>query len=579
MGIIYKYIRAAKWPLSFLTNFMTQDQALKILKTGANVFLTGEPGAGKTYLINQYIAYLRSHDIQPTITASTGIAATHIGGMTIHSWSGIGILERLDRYNLDRIASTERIVKRIERTNVLIIDEVSMLSAQTLSMVEAVCREVKRNSLPFGGLQIIFIGDFFQLPPIIKNSPGVGGLFAYNSEAWVQAKPLVCYLTEQYRQDDDNFSQILSAIRGNSFTDDHLAHLEERIRSRNEVDDSIPRLFTHNLEVDRMNDQMLAKLKGEPEVYEMVSGGSRPLVETLKKGCLSPEKLSLKVGAVVMFTKNNMKEGFVNGTLGKVEKFDKYSNRPIVKTKNGQLIVVGLAEWALEENGKVKAKIVQLPLRLAWAITVHKSQGMSMDAAAMDLSDVFEFGQGYVALSRVRRLSGLHLFGWNDRTFMVHPEALEQDAIFRTDSNKIQTDLAQVSKEEIQKIQNNFILASGGKLEVESVEQMNEVKIKINTMEETLRLWNENKTIIEIAEMRGLTTGTILAHVGKLFALGKISQGQLDRLLTPQLQSALPYIYVAFRELNPDHLSPIFEKFKGVYSYDDLRIARMMFKK
>ena len=147
---------------------MTQSQALNILKTGANVFLTGEPGSGKTYLINEYVAYLRERGIEPAITASTGIAATHIGGMTIHSWSGVGIKKKLDKYSLDKIASSGYITKRVRRTKILIIDEVSMLPPEILSMVDAVCREIKQNSEPFGGMQAIFVGDFFQLPPIIE---------------------------------------------------------------------------------------------------------------------------------------------------------------------------------------------------------------------------------------------------------------------------------------------------------------------------------------------------------------------------------------------------------------------------
>src|SRR3989337_1132722 len=147
---------------------MTQEQALTILKTGTNVFLTGEPGSGKTHTINQYVAYLRERDIEPAITASTGIAATHIGGMTIHSWSGMGIKTKLDKYDLDKIASTEYIAKRVLRAKVLIIDEGSMLLSETLSMIDAVCREIKRSPDPFGGLQIILVGDFFQLPPIVN---------------------------------------------------------------------------------------------------------------------------------------------------------------------------------------------------------------------------------------------------------------------------------------------------------------------------------------------------------------------------------------------------------------------------
>jgi ATP-dependent exoDNAse (exonuclease V) alpha subunit len=149
---------------------MTQSEALTILKTGANVFLTGEPGAGKTHTINAYVAYLRMQGIEPAITASTGIAATHIGGMTIHSWAGIGIQHTLDKYALDKIASTEYVVKRILKNTVLIIDEISMLGPNTLSMVDAVCREVKQVQKPFGGMQVILVGDFFQLPPINKNN-------------------------------------------------------------------------------------------------------------------------------------------------------------------------------------------------------------------------------------------------------------------------------------------------------------------------------------------------------------------------------------------------------------------------
>ena len=195
---------------------MTQKEALDILKTGANIFLTGEPGSGKTHTINEYVEYLRERGIEPSITASTGIAATHIGGMTIHSWSGIGIKTYLDKYELDKLGSSEYLAKRVGKAKVLIIDEVSMLSAETLSMVDAVCREVRRSDEPFGGLQTVFVGDFFQLPPIVKvNDESQNeyaqaeliesapiGRFACDAPVWAKAKPIVCYLTEQYRHDD-----------------------------------------------------------------------------------------------------------------------------------------------------------------------------------------------------------------------------------------------------------------------------------------------------------------------------------------------------------------------------------------
>lgn len=453
---------------------MTQSQALSILKTGTNVFLTGEPGSGKTYAINEYVAYLRSRGIEPAITASTGIAATHIGGMTVHSWSGIGIKTKLDKRDLHKIASSQYIFKRVRRANILIIEEVSMLAPETLSMVDAVCREIKQNSEPFGGVQVVFSGDFFQLPPVVKremedNAQTVliersSARFSYDSPAWIVANPIACYLTGQYRQDDNDFLALLSAIRHNAFGIDHLRHIEGRKIERSAVPDSVPKLFSHNADVDRINDKILKFLPGEPREFTISSQGPDAIVAALKKGCLSPETLYLKAGAAVMFTKNNPKQGFVNGTLGAVEGFNPTSGYPIVKIRSGRQIEVEPMDWTVEENGKIRARITQLPLRLAWAITIHKSQGMSLDEAVMDLSDVFEFGQGYVALSRIRRLSGLYILGWNQRAFQVHPEILVKDEGFRLASRDTETTSSKISPAELQKRQDNFIAACGGKI-------------------------------------------------------------------------------------------------------------------
>src|SRR3989338_1385465 len=198
----------------------------------------------------------------------------------------------------------------------------------------------------------------------------------------------------------------------------------------------VPKLYSHNVDVDRVNHEELIKLQTEKKQFSMEGEGRPALVAALKKGCLSPEDLLLSVGASIMFTKNNPKEGYVNGTLGEVLRFEQSSGLPVVKTKENRYITVSPMEWSIEENGKVRASIRQLPLRLAWAITVHKSQGMSMDEAIMDLSQVFEYGQGYVALSRVRRLSGLYILGWNRRAFEVHPRILEEDVRFKNASEE-----------------------------------------------------------------------------------------------------------------------------------------------
>jgi ATP-dependent exoDNAse (exonuclease V) alpha subunit len=305
---------------------MTQDRALSILKTGANVFLTGEPGAGKTYTINAFVQYMRDAGVEVAITASTGIAATHIGGMTIHSWSGIGIKSMLTKYDLDRLASNEYVVKRISRAKILVIDEVSMLSHAMLSMVDAVIREVKQSDEPFGGMQVILVGDFFQLPPVVRQENREGDsqelfdednrppLFAYESPAWKRLSPVICYLTEQHRQDDEAFFGLLNAIRTDSFTVDHLEFLDERKKLSLNVPSDIPKLFSHNADVDMINTRMLNTLTSDQKVYTMASHGKEALVAMLQKGCLSPVQLVLKIGAEVMFTKNNPKDGFANGT-------------------------------------------------------------------------------------------------------------------------------------------------------------------------------------------------------------------------------------------------------------------------
>jgi ATP-dependent DNA helicase PIF1 len=489
---------------------MTQQEALTILQTGANVFLTGEPGAGKSHTINMYTRWLREHGIEPAITASTGIAATHIGGLTIHSWSGIGIKRSLSAYDLDRIASTEHVVKRIRKTNILIIDEVSMLGPDTLSMVDAVCREVLGNSKPFGGLQIIFVGDFFQLPPIVRREEvnsgeqydGVDDLFdaptakfAYDSAAWLRANPVVCYLTEQHRQDDPAFLSVLSAIRRNMFDETHLAHLQTRSVLPGNVPATAPKLFSHNADVDRINDHTLGGITGDIKSFAMQASGAPAIVASLKKSCLSPEALFLKVGASVMFTKNNPKEGYVNGTLGVVQAFNTFSGYPTVVTRAGRTIEVEPAEWSVEESGRIRARISQLPLRLAWAITVHKSQGMSMDEAVMDLTQVFEYGQGYVALSRVRRLSGLYLLGYNQRTFEVHPDVLQKDVMFRESSDAAVDAFEQLGTTEVEVMHNNFIKACGGTVEAKAVEAGKPMESKLDVLRQkypnAYRPWSE----------------------------------------------------------------------------------------
>ncbi|MDR3548673.1 MAG: AAA family ATPase [Candidatus Pacebacteria bacterium] len=557
---------------------MTQETALSILQTGVNVFLTGEPGSGKTHTIRTYIEWLRDHNIEPAITASTGVAATHIHGVTIHSWSGIGITDTFTPYDLDRIAGKEPVAKRIQKTSVLIIDEVSMLSGTLLDAVDAICKQVRGSDQPFGGIQVVLVGDFFQLPPIGGRNRSAP--FAFQAAAWKSLNIITCYLTEQHRQEDRQFLSLLNAIRSGSFAEDEAELLRERATTVDAIPAGVSRLYTHNADVDTLNNTELAAISGPTKTFMMESNGRANLIESLKRGCLSPEKLVLKVGAIVMCTKNNAGSGYVNGTLGEVAGFDSIEGNPIIRTLDEREIVMQPAEWVVEEDGKVRASIRQIPLRLAWAITVHKSQGQSLDAAAIDLSRAFEYGQGYVALSRVRTLEGLHLLGWSAQAAAVHPLVEEQDKHFQEASDAAEDmfeDLAE--KGERDKMRDDFIRASGGKVEVsKDGRKKASSSSKQNTYEETLAFVQDGKSIEEIAAARGLTFGTICDHVEKLAASGRLTSEQATSLTPSTLSKHLEEIESAFTSFGFERLAPVFDSLDEKYTYDELKLARALLR-
>ncbi len=406
---------------------MTQYQALKILKSGVNVFLTGSAGTGKTFLLNQFVSYLKKAKIKVAVTASTGIAATHLEGRTIHSWSGIGIKKDMDEKAIKRLVKNKNLYKKIRKTKVLIIDEISMFDADRLDLVDRICKKIREPFLPFGGIQTIVCGDFFQLPPINR---GQKPRFAYESSVWRNSDIKVCYLKKQFRQNDLEFTNILNKIRLNKAGQKELNSLKTRLYKSINSSIKPTQLYTHNINVDEINDYELSKIRRKEMIHYMTSSGNKDLVDFLKKSCLSPEELKLRVGAIVMFVKNNFDAGYVNGTLGEVIDYDD-NEYPVIKIKSGRKIIALPSSWTIEEDDKVIASIKQIPLRLAWAITVHKSQGMSLDTAEIDLSKSFECGMGYVALSRVRTLDNIKLMGINQLALKVNSEIVEKDKEFK----------------------------------------------------------------------------------------------------------------------------------------------------
>ena len=407
---------------------MTQNEAIELMLEGHNIFLTGEPGAGKTYTLNRFINHARDLGKRIAITASTGIAASHINGMTVHSWSGLGIAERMSDDELESLTWKPYIREKYIRCDILIIDEISMLHGAYLDMVERACQFARGNTLPFGGLQVILVGDLFQLPPVTREGEPD---YAHQSEAWLRAELQVCYLTEQHRQGaDDKLLGLLRAMRANDFTAEQRGWLDSRITPS--TDDSITRLFTHNVDVDGLNDRKLEELGSPIKKSFMSSWGNNYRVKTMKRGILAPETLRVAEGAEVMFVANNWEEGFVNGTRGIVRGFTAVGD-PIVETRDGDTMIVEKHSWkAFDEQGQsIVAEVTQYPLRLAWAVTVHKSQGMSLDEAEIDLSKAFAPGMGYVALSRVRSLEGLYLAGLGPQAFYMDEGIRKFDKLLR----------------------------------------------------------------------------------------------------------------------------------------------------
>lgn len=410
---------------------MLQETALEILKKDGNVFLTVQPGTGKSYLVNQYVNWLLDNGKIPTVTASTGIAAVHVGGTTLHSWAGVRDDNSLTAEDMDDILENDYVRRRICQTEILIIDEISMVSAKLLNVISKLAMIARGNMTPFGGIKVVAVGDFFQLPP-------VKGDFAFESETWKQANFTVCYLHEQHRQSEQVFNDILTNIRAGFLHEDQKQIIRSRVIEDVSKLENVIRIETHNVNVDNINDMKLTRHEGVPQTYVMTDSGNELAIKALKKNCLSPERLTLKVGVPVLLTRNDVDKRYVNGSQGIVTAL--YPNSVKVELRNGLEVELETQKWERCEgygaNKKVIASISQIPLKLAYAITTHKSQGMTLDAAVIDVTKAFAPGQAYVAVSRVKSLEGLYFQGKLTQNFlMVSEKVLEYDKSIKAVEN------------------------------------------------------------------------------------------------------------------------------------------------
>jgi ATP-dependent exoDNAse (exonuclease V) alpha subunit len=589
---------------------MTQKDALKILKTGKNVFITGPAGSGKTFVVNEYIRYLKDHEVPIGITASTGIAATHMGGVTIHSWTGIGVKDRLNLQDIEEIGAKSYIKNKIQDAKVLIIDEVSMLHHFRFDMINRVLKHVRRSTEPFGGLQVVLCGDFFQLPPVSRMGEQQAR-FIYDSMSWKEGNFVVCYLHENYRQNDDPILAVLNEIRSGEVGEDSREQLKSRhlkvisqggddeVIYKSEdpnsasIDSESTRLYTHNIDVDSINDRELSKVGESEIVYEMTSKGKKPLVEALKKSCLAPEILRLKKGARVMCVKNNFDKGYVNGTLGVVISCA-FGANPIIRTvpspgyPEGRKIEIEKATWVIEEDDKILAELNQYPLRLAWAITVHKSQGMSLDKIEVDLSKAFEPGMGYVALSRVRTLSGLSISGFSENALCINREVLEYDRHLKALSEKAERVIESTDEVDIVQSQSEF-LAKVAPLHAIGGGSLKKAKAKkLSTYDKTRILIKKEKSISDIAKERGLEEETVISQIESLVEGGKGVNETLNisdimylkrEISAPhfvKLGKALEEVSERSKDDKPPLLSPVKSKVGPNVSWKEIRLARVL---
>ena len=409
-----------------------ENRFLAAASGGRNCFLTGMAGTGKSTLLRQFIRELAvGQRRRVDITAPTGVAALNVGGMTIHRFCGMLLGPQAGQSNEDYFSVLERDTRRsilagfnrVRRCEVLVVDEISMLPGRQLDFVEFLFRRLRGRDEPFGGCQVIATGDFLQLPPV-RMGDSEPHDWAFQSPAWKSAEFKTLILETVRRQDEPLFVRALAQFRIGHVWGDTARLLQSRVR--NFPPANLTRLYTHNVQVDKWNDFQLAGLPGDESVLEATQSGPELQRAFLVKNLLTPATLRLKPGALVSFTVNKNEPGrnaplFVNGQVGTVE--DIRPGLIVVRVQGGETVGVEPFTWRYDAQDPESGAFTQFPLRLAWAMTIHKAQGLTLDAAYLDIRAAREPGQAYVAVSRVRTLAGLFFKDWF-KGVHVSPEAI-----------------------------------------------------------------------------------------------------------------------------------------------------------
>lgn len=419
--------------------FIEDENTLKIkelIKNGENLFITGSAGSGKSFLLNNL-----KKEFNIEITSTTGMAAVNIGGQTIHAWAGVGICNLPIDFAIKNIIKKSNLAKRIRNAKLLAIDEISMLDAQTFDYINTVLKAIRANNKPFGGLQLILFGDFFQLPPVEKSSG-----FCFESNAWYELNIKNVVLKKIYRQSDKNFAEILNNIRQNKLQNKDLNAFYSRNNQPLPKEREVLHIFATNEAADNFNLQKFNSIPSEKieltskdiimkneeadklitskDDVEKLSIARRKIWDTLDKYCKVSQIITLKKDCRVMLLKNlDFETVLINGACGKVIDISKEGID--VEFDNGVFKTIKPEEFDYTKDGKLLARRIQYPLRLAYGITIHKSQGMTLDEVFIDFNRIFEYGQAYVALSRVKSITGLYLKGFTPQKIMTNPKIIE----------------------------------------------------------------------------------------------------------------------------------------------------------
>ncbi len=394
-----------------------QQKAFHALQSGENIFLTGGAGCGKSFLIREFM-----RDLDPKnfpILASTGTAAVLLGGRTFHSFFGLGIMEGGTDATFERASKEPKIMARLKRIEGFVMDEVSMIPGSAFRVAEALTRLARNSSLPWGGARVIAVGDFLQLPPITQ---GRQRDWSFLDSSWEQTGFQNVRLQVNQRVEDGEYLKILDDLRLGQVTEEAKDYLNGKLKPHDEESPGT-RLFPLRRQSEEYNFKKLRELPDEEVHIDSIYLGIERFTDILKKSAPVPERLTLKIGCQVMFVQNDPGRRWVNGTKGEV--VDILPDKIIIKKYEGRNVTADKSSFSMmDAEGKVVASVIQFPLMLAYATTIHKSQGATLDEIWCDLASLWEPGQAYVALSRLRTGYGLHLLRWQPRSVIADPQVL-----------------------------------------------------------------------------------------------------------------------------------------------------------